>query len=103
MRKRTDDEVRARAARKERLAQLRKILGFTQEHVAERAGLSRVQINKIEGGSCKLTDHATRLVVAAAYGLDCERFDAVLAGDLTVVQVAKAAKSRVKSEARAAA
>ncbi len=51
---------------------LRAMLGMTQEELAQRAGISRVTVNRVERGSY-LPDGATILKLAAA--LECAAVD----------------------------
>jgi transcriptional regulator with XRE-family HTH domain len=68
----------------ERVRAMRKGLGLTQEQLAERAGLERTVIVKIETDRNQASSHAVRSGLAAGFGLSLEDADAVLDGRISV-------------------
>ena len=53
-----------------RVRELREAKGWTQEALADRAGLRRATVNAIEGGRTKGVDFATLEALAKALGVD---------------------------------
>ena len=67
-----------------RVRALRTQLGWTQEHLAELAGVARVDVVRVEGGANKCSSYAMRTALARAFGLALDDADAFLAGSLTL-------------------
>jgi transcriptional regulator with XRE-family HTH domain len=56
-----------------RLAELRTAAGLTQQQLAEKAGLHRVEVAKLEGGD-RSPSWETVLALCVALGVSCEAF-----------------------------
>src|SRR5262245_41652655 len=65
-----------------RIRALREALGLSQDQVAQRAGFGRVNANRAESGTNKISSVAMRDGLARAFGLSRADFDAYLAGTL---------------------
>ena len=72
--------VNSHMATDSRAAALRKRLGLTQAQVAERAGLRRDEVTKVEGGANKATSARVRDGLARAYGLSVDELLGYLDG-----------------------
>ena len=71
------DEVRA----------LRKKIDITQEELARRAGMQRVDVVRIERGHVKATKADTRRALARGFGVPFEAFDDYLRGERSIGDV----------------
>lgn len=71
----------------ERLGALRKAAKLTQNKLAERAGLQRVHVARLETGALKCSRASTRRTLAKAYGLPLAVFDDYLEGELALEAV----------------
>jgi transcriptional regulator with XRE-family HTH domain len=67
---------------KERVLALRRQLGLTQEKLAERAGLSRSEVVKLEGGGNKARSARIREALAMACDVTIDRMSAYLSGSV---------------------
>lgn len=67
-----------------RIKALRNALNWTQEKLAERAGIQRTEVTKLEGGGNKATSHEMHLAVARGFGLASSDLDLYLAGEMSV-------------------
>jgi transcriptional regulator with XRE-family HTH domain len=68
----------------ERVREMRKALGLTQEGLAKAAGLNRIEIMKVERGTNKASSHRMRCALASGFGLSREDSDDLLEGRITV-------------------
>jgi transcriptional regulator with XRE-family HTH domain len=71
------------AERGERLRSLRETVGLTQEALAERASMTRVEIVKIENGHRGVTSYVAHEAIASAFGLPITDLAALLNGEIT--------------------
>lgn len=69
-----------------RVRALRTKLGWSQEELALRAAVHRVNIVRVETGSNKLSSYAMRAALARGFGLTLEDVNAFLAGRLSIKQ-----------------
>ena len=78
----TDEQKQQTRARiGQRIAQLRKQTGLTQEQLSEKAGLQRTHVNRIEAGKYAVTLETIQ-AIAEALGMTVDIVDPALA-DLT--------------------
>ena len=61
----------------ERIATLRKLAGMTQEQLADRAGLQRTHVGRIEGGKYAVTLEVVQ-AIAEALGMTVDIIDPAL-------------------------
>lgn len=78
---------------------LRHALGWSQELLAERAGLLRTEVSKIETGHNKLSSFATRQAIAKGFGLTMEQLADLLDERLSVKAVQKLLAAPTKGAA----
>lgn len=67
-----------------RVRSLREALGLSQERIAERGGLRRVEISKVEGGHNMATSYDMRRCLAAGFGLALEDLVELLDGETPI-------------------
>lgn len=67
----------------QRLRALRSCFGWSQETLAERAGVARIEVLRAEGGRNRLSSFKMRAGLAKAFGLSVEHFAAYLDGELS--------------------
>ncbi|WP_437958561.1 helix-turn-helix domain-containing protein [Sorangium sp. So ce119] len=70
----------ARVTLADRLKALRKAMQLTQEQLAERSGLRRTELPRLEGGSNKGSSLAIRQALADGFGLTLDQINAYLDG-----------------------
>lgn len=73
---------------------LRNALGLTQEKLAERAGLERIEVVNVESGRNQATSIRILKGLAQGFGLSLEDAMAFIDGELTVEQAAEAVARR---------
>lgn len=73
----------------ERVRELRVSLDISQEQLAERGGLLRTEVSKIEGGHNKATSFAMRQSLATGFGLSLEDVVELLEGETPVATIRK--------------
>lgn len=78
-----------------RVRGLREALKLTQEQLAERGGLRRVEVTKIEGGRNYASTFAMRSALASAFGLSFDDVVALLDGSTPIEEL----RSRCVGEA----
>jgi transcriptional regulator with XRE-family HTH domain len=74
----------------ELLKALRKEALLTQAQLAERTGIQRGEISKLENGPLKCTLASTRRRLAKGYGVPLELFDDYLEGRVTLEELIEA-------------
>lgn len=75
----TDEQKQATRERMGlRIAALRKLAGLSQEQLAERAGLQRTHISRIEAGKYAVTLETVQ-AIAEAFGMTVDIIDTALA------------------------
>lgn len=79
------------------LKALREELSLTQEAVAQRAGLKRVEIVKVERGFNKGSSARIRRGLERGLGLLPEEVEAIFNGKMTAAEAAKAFRARQRS------
>ena len=77
----------------ERVRELRKALGMTQEGLGERGGKDRVVITHIENGHNKASSMALRVALAKGFDLSIEDMNAYLDGEISVRQALRRVRS----------
>lgn len=65
-----------------RVFRLRKLLGLTQEGLAARAGLRRVEVSKVESGANQARSFAMRSALARGFGVSIEQMAELLDGEV---------------------
>ena len=76
----TDEQKQATRDRiGQRIAQLRKLAGMSQEQLSEKAGLQRTHISRIEAGKYAMT-FETIQAIAEAFGMTVDIIDTRLEG-----------------------
>lgn len=78
---------------------LRELLQLTQEQVAERAGIERTVVVKVEAGVNKLSSFNARTAMARGLGLTIEQLTDLISGDLTPSVAAEHSALRAKGAA----
>ena len=89
--------TRAKSVPPERLARFKAFriaVGLTQEELADRAGLSRVKVCKVEKGRDKASTVATRDALSAGLGCSAAELEDVLSGRVEVVAMVRRMKRR---------
>lgn len=78
----------------ERVRQLRHLLDVTQEQIADRAGVRRSDIARVENGHNKAGSYDMREKLARAFGLSLEDFVSMIEGKLSPQTASKRASYR---------
>lgn len=73
---------------------LRTVLRLTQGQMARRGQIRPEEASRVEGGSNKLSSHVLRLAIAKGLGLAPPELDKLLAGDVTVEDLAMTVLAR---------
>lgn len=81
-----------------RFEELRKLAGLTQDAVADRAGIHRVQVVNIEGGGNKLTSDRMITAMARAFKVTEQEFRAFRDGGLRAAELLARAKGDVAKD-----
>ena len=71
-----------------RIAALRKLAGWSQEQLSERAGLQRTHISRIEAGKYAVTLETIQ-AIAEAFGMTCDIVDERLQGFIHIDKIKK--------------
>jgi len=90
-------QIKNRGAPAERLRDLRKLLGLTQEDVANRGQIGRDRVVHAERGRSRFTSYWFRLALAHGLGVTLETLSALLEGRLKPEQAAR--KSSLREDA----
>lgn len=76
----------------EKARAIREALGCTQEAIAERGGLERAEVNKVETGRNEATTWRIRRGLARAYGVTVETLSDCFDGILSVEELVRQAR-----------
>lgn len=83
---------------KDAVSGLRNALGWTQGELAERAGINRTTLAKIETGANKSSSAAVREALRQAFRLSSDAWDGYLAGTSSIQETASKARRSVAKE-----
>lgn len=77
---------------------LRELMKLSQEQLAERAGIDRTVVVKIEGGANKLSSFASRSAIAKGFGLTIETLGYLLCGAMTAEEALDGRRSEATTK-----